>query len=346
MKILQWDEIADNFKECLVIGNGASIAVDPEKFTYQSLYNHAYEKKLITEQVDKLFKYFGNDFEYVLRMLMYATEVNRALKIKDLGTEKAYADTRMALIETVRNIHPEHKNITEHLPRIAKFIGHFKTVISLNYDLLIYWAILSDHRTGVTFKDCFISGDFDDDWERFREKLPGEKKVCLVFYPHGSLLFCTSIEGSESKISNEGGDDNLLENIIKAWESEEYIPLFVSEGTAERKLQRIEESRYLRTIYEDVLFDNVESVTVYGWSMTETDDHLLDAIAENPKLKRLAISVYTADSAHGEKCAVLTERIKKRANKNPVEIMFFDSLSENCWIHSNYVPVNKILKIL
>jgi hypothetical protein len=55
-------------------------------------------------------------------------------------------------------------------PPIGEFLRRFSTVVSLNYDLIVYWAILvSNNKLGTWFKDCFVNGQFDHDWERFRD---------------------------------------------------------------------------------------------------------------------------------------------------------------------------------
>lgn len=334
MKIHDWEDIADKFTDGLLLGNGGSIAVDT-KFNYPSLYEHALKLKQITEPVAKLFGYFGTDFEYVLRMLMYATAVNEALEIDDEFTEIAYVDTRRALIETVRDIHPKYEKVAENLPKIANFMGRFNTVVSLSYDLLVYWAMLCEHQTGITFKDCFNKGGFDDNWERFRELLPGQNKACLVFYPHGNLILSTGLSREENKISNEKEGRNLLENIIRKWEEEKDVPLFVSEGTKERKRQSIQVSYYLRIVYDEVLTDINESLVIFGCALADTDDHILEKIVGNG-LKRLAVSVWIKDADYQEKCAIIELKIKRIIGD--IEIYFFDSESKNCWIHSDYNP--------
>ena len=52
-----------------------------------------------------------------------------------------------------------------------QFLRGFDTVISLNYDLLVYWTMTYglDIQDGHLFKDCFLgNGMFDDAWQRFR----------------------------------------------------------------------------------------------------------------------------------------------------------------------------------
>ena len=131
-EILPWSEISDQFGDNLLLGNGASIAVD-ERFRYRSLKEHAIENGLFSEDVQSLFDFFRtNDFELVLRIVWQSTNVNAALGIEDEKTEQAYRHVRDCLIDAVRDIHPEYGEVEDHLPAIASFMRCFKTIVSLN----------------------------------------------------------------------------------------------------------------------------------------------------------------------------------------------------------------------
>ncbi|WP_411182338.1 DUF4917 family protein [Nitrosomonas sp. Is37] len=62
-RIHYWNEISHNYRGTLLLGNGASRAVD-ERFDYASLVEHAFEHRLLTEDVKSLFRFFRTkDFE-------------------------------------------------------------------------------------------------------------------------------------------------------------------------------------------------------------------------------------------------------------------------------------------
>jgi hypothetical protein len=77
-------------------------------------------------------------FELILRIVWQASNVNRSLRIPDERTHAAYVSLRDCLIQTVRDIHPEHGRVSAYLPNIYQFLQNFKTVVSLNYDLVVY----------------------------------------------------------------------------------------------------------------------------------------------------------------------------------------------------------------
>ena len=93
-----WSSLAGKFKDALILGNGASIAIDP-RFSYFSLFESAAERGLITENIKRIFHHLETeDFELVLRMLWHAFHINKALKIEDNATSATYSELRTALV--------------------------------------------------------------------------------------------------------------------------------------------------------------------------------------------------------------------------------------------------------
>lgn len=141
-RILAWEEIAENYGDCLVLGNGSSIAISPT-FEYRSLLQAAKARGHISRSVDAVFREFQtSDFEYVLHILRTARRVNRSLNINDHATAQTYTRTQAALVRTVRDIHPSYDDVSPHFPSIAEFIRGFSLILSLNYDLILYWSFM------------------------------------------------------------------------------------------------------------------------------------------------------------------------------------------------------------
>ncbi len=144
--IHEWSDMAEDFRDTLVLGNGASIAIH-DHFQYPSLLQKARDEGLITKRLAAVFqKMKTEDFELALRYMSIAEFVNEALGIEDGETQEAYKDIRNALIRTVRKVHPEHEPIKHHLKPAYQFMTRFRTVLSLNYDLLVYWAMMLGTR--------------------------------------------------------------------------------------------------------------------------------------------------------------------------------------------------------
>ncbi|MDC4936978.1 DUF4917 family protein [Acinetobacter baumannii] len=337
----------------LLIGNGASVALDP-KFSYTSLKEYAEENEELDEDILKLFREFDtNDFEYILRLVWHASIINSKLKIQDERTQKAYENIRNALIQSVRAIHSEYDQIIGSLPNLYAFTKNFKTIISLNYDLILYWIMMhgNDKRDGHRFKDCFISNTFHDDWTKFRSPIGREIDITLVFYPHGNLSLARDIYDEEYKISTNGS--NLLESILSTWRRGKAVPLFISEGTAEKKLKSILSSGYLQTVYDEVLpsiFSTESSgnnLVIYGWALGEHDTHILKRILcgrnrgllTNNSINKIAVSLYKPTQ---DDCFRIEQIIKKSLDVNELklELYFFNSASSGCWNNPTTPPEN------
>lgn len=328
-EIMPWDAISQNYGNTILLGNGASMAVSP-RFSYPSLLQRAADRGLLPRDAQQLFQFFGTqDFELILRVVWQAYNVNRSLGIHDQRTHVAYANVRDCLIQTVRDIHPEYHTVSDFLPNIYGFLRGFQTVISLNYDLVVYWTMT--YGLGVpdrhTFKDCFVGGTFSDDWQRFREPIYGDNSTTLVMHPHGHLALCRNRIEQESKI-HARDSAGLLETILWHWQGEQVVPLFVSEGTWQQKVASIQNSYYLSTVYREVLTEPKDNLVIYGWGFGEQDLHLLQRM-QGAGLRRVAVSVRRDDQVY---CNRVFQTIQGILGWQ-IQVEFFDRESPGCWIH-------------
>ncbi|MFC2001085.1 DUF4917 family protein [Chloroflexota bacterium] len=167
MKLDDWSKLKKRFKNNLLLGNGASIAID-SRLSYRSLYEQVCESGKLNDELLNMFEHYKmTNFEYILKLLLEASQVNEVLNIEDYKTKKYYCELRDALISTIRDIHPAYTSVKHLLIPIAKFLANFTTVLSLNYDLLVYWSILVGNEEGKCqwFKDCFVHGEFEKDFD-------------------------------------------------------------------------------------------------------------------------------------------------------------------------------------
>jgi hypothetical protein len=326
--ILKWADISGDFSNSIILGNGASISID-ESFKYSSLKEHAVANGLLTESVQALFTFFEtDDFELILRLVWHANKVNSALEIKDESTKVAYEHVRDCLIQAVQSIHPLYNEVEEQFPHIENFLSSFKTILSLNYDLTLYWVVMYANRSknGHSFKDCIIHGDFDEDWPRFRQSISGwDRRISLVFYPHGSLVLARNVVEREIKLDSCRHGD-LLSSILSSWESGNCVPLFVSEGTSAQKISAIQNSHYLNTVYREVIPSLNESLVIYGWGLGEHDLHILKRL-KSSEVTTVAISVFGNDQAY---CNRAQQMIKDHVS-HAIDVVFFDAQSPGCW---------------
>lgn len=335
-EIRLWSEIKERFDGgALLLGNGASRAIH-EGFGYPSLRQAAEDKGHVTPEVADIFRAFGtDDFELVLRRLWEATLVNKALGIEPGRVELAYQQVRGALIATVRDVHIRHEDAKRHFAPMFQFMKGFDAIFSLNYDLLVYWAMMASRdELGNWFKDCFQRhGVFSENWETLRQPYRADGAT-LVFYPHGSLLTARRDDYTEGKLTlPHKGEATLLGRILELWETGSVSPLFVSEGTAERKRKSIANSNYLSRVFREVLPNSGESLVIYGWAISEQDEHILAQLRRpGSTLRRVAISVYGGCQASAQRAedALMAVGVK--------EVLFFDAESPGCWIHPKEHP--------
>ena len=331
--IKDWAEIKDNYENGnLIIGNGASVALH-QKFRFDSLKEEAEKLRLFNEDISKLFIEFDtSDFELILRLVWHAKLINKHLGIVDQKLDSAYENIKQALIKVVKEVHCEHSDIADQLPQLYQFTKQFRTVVSLNYDLILYWILMYGNRNedGHRFKDCFQgSGLFRNNWQDLRNPIRKEKEVTLSLYQHGNLSIFRDAKNTETKVQR-GDFEDLLEVITSQWEDNK-IPLFVAEGTGTKKLESIKSSSYLSTIFYEVLPDLITqkaNLVIYGWSLGKQESHLVKQIFKNKQSGKVAISIFQNNQ---EECHRIYRLIKNEKVAPNIEIEFFDSQSSGCW---------------
>jgi hypothetical protein len=326
--IYSWDQLKPFYNGSILVGNGASIAIS-DNFKYENFYEFAINNIDVNNEIKAVFDYFEtHDFELVLRKLSQAYNVNQIFKITDNDKiNQSYEVIQQALISTVQTVHPEHAEIVKNLDSLYEFIKPFKRIISLNYDLLIYWAVMhgNDKQVDYKIKDCFNGIYFDHEWSKYEDTIYYEKYSQLVFYLHGNLALAQDVNGIESKIKS---GNYLLDTIVEKWENG-YTPLFVSEGTEEQKKQAIARSPYLNTVFSSVLTTlPSDNLTIYGFGFNKQDLYILEQIAKSNKIKRVAVSVYNNNQDY---CLEVKKILKNKLNIKDKNIQFFSSASVGEW---------------
>jgi hypothetical protein len=331
MNLTPWSEIENDYADALLLGNGASIAV-ADSLHYNSLYEAARDEGFLTDPVTAIFEYFDTtDFEFVLRMVANAHMVNDHLGVEEDATAETYDTIKTALIETVRQIHPEHDEITASMTPISNFLSRFDTVFSLNYDLIVYWAMMHGNSMarGHRFKDCFMGEAFNENYDFLRQPHGDLEFATLVFYPHGNLALVSDLYGTETKI--KAGFTDLITEIAQSWTLGQTTPLFVSEGDHRGKLQAIRRNNYLNAVYRE-LSRTPESLVVYGWAGAAQDRHILSAIGRS-NVSRVAVAVYTGTDDWEHQCYMTSRRIRSALGITSSDIVFFDSADEGVWLN-------------
>jgi hypothetical protein len=175
--------------------------------------------------------------------------------------------------------------------------------------------MLGNRELGSWFKDCFNAERKFGQWRN--------KQGTLFFYPHGNLVLRRSGFSTAKKIVT-GNSEHLLDSILDEWIENDLAPAFVCEGTKESKEQSISSCDYLEKVFYEVLPNLEENIVIYGWSMAEQDEHLLEQISKSQP-KKIAVSIYNNNE-------VLMGQVEKQLTDIGVdEIIFFDSQSSGAW---------------
>ena len=323
----------------LLLGNGFSRACRNELFAYDALFERA--KGQLSSTLLNAFTALGTtDFEQVMRALKQAE-----LLVKTYSSDnqnlirrlKSDADSlRTSLANVIASNHPERSSdIPDGQFRSCRaFLSNFKNIYTLNYDLLLYWALLKDDVDELTLT-C-------DDGFRHPEDGPLEYVVWdlsdpgqqNVFYMHGALhVFDAGSEVQKYTWSNTG--IALIDQIREALETSRY-PIFVSEGTSQSKLERVMHSSYLIRGYRS-LSQIGGSLFIFGHSLQLNDEHVLKCI-EDCKVTNVYVSIFgDPDSPDNQRIINRAQAFKantmksRRRKREEREVRFYDAASAGVW---------------
>jgi Domain of unknown function (DUF4917) len=195
------DKASGYSKRHLLLGNGFSIACEPKIFTYGSLFERA--KPDMSEELVRVFEWLGTtDFEEVIRALRRASQILPIYLDTSDTASRMNADAESlkgALVKAIARQHPARPNLiadrryTACRDFLAKFIGKAAAgkVYTLNYDLLLYWALMHepdlDDGLGLDPDDGFRKDP--DDWDADYVMWHGESHANSqnVHYLHGAM---------------------------------------------------------------------------------------------------------------------------------------------------------------
>lgn len=338
MALLTFSEALTAAQACnrkhLMLGNGFSIACRPHIFAYGKLFEQADFSK-ISPTAKYAFTALGTqDFEKVIKALRDASAITTAYGGPPSLAAALAEDAdglRELLVQTIAATHPAWPGdlSEDEYQSCRKFLNHFDTVYTLNYDLLLYWVQMhTEEGVKPESDDGFRKPEEDFDsayvvWE------PGQSHDQNMWFLHGALhIFDAGIEIQKYTWLNTGV--RLIDQIRNAL-NKNYFPLFVSEGTSAEKYERIRHNDYLAKAYRS--FSSIQgALFIYGHSLAENDDHYLRCINKG-KLSQLYVGLY--GDANSDTNKFIVRRAAQLANgrraKNPLYVRYFDAASANVW---------------
>mgnify|MGYP001762316175 FL=1 len=176
-----------------LLGNGFSIACRPDIFLYGKLYERANFSNL-SPYAKKAFEALSTqDFERVIKALRDAKEIIKVYRGSDNSLiEQLQMDAdglRELLVQTIAACHPAWPGeIEEHEYTACRaFISNFKTVYTLNYDLLLYWAQMHTKEDEDPTSDDGFRKPEDDLESSYVTWEPWNSKKQNMWFLHGAL---------------------------------------------------------------------------------------------------------------------------------------------------------------
>jgi hypothetical protein len=238
---------------------------------------------------------------------------------------------REALVHAIRATHPAHReDIQDVIPSCIAFLSLFDEVFTVNYDLLLYWACLSDE---ARLPDGFGLG-------REHKGFLGPFKTnahCRVYNLHGGLHLFRNAEDVDKRLAGAAG---VIDAISRTITVSKRFPIYVGEGASPAKMSRIKANGYLSHCY-DKLCESTGSFFVFGHSADQNDAHIYQALF-NSGIKHLYFCIYKPTADKVKAVSGELARYKARAGSE-IEITFVDSESAHVWdrpsTSSDLVPV-------
>lgn len=340
VKLLTFDKAlkqAEGGKRHILLGNGFSRACRDDLFAYDALFAQA--KSKLSDSAKQAFDALGTtDFESVMRTLKQAADLLKVYAPKRPKLAKRLRDDveklRDALAHAIASSHPTRPNKIKdrEFKACRSFLRHFINIYTLNYDLLLYWAMMHNDVDDlpVTCNDGFHQPE--DGPEEYVVWDVSDVGSQNVFYMHGALhVFDAGAEVQKYTWCNTG--IALVDQIRKALRENRY-PIYVAEGSSESKMQRIQHSAFLSRGYRSLPAVS-GSLFVYGHSLAPNDEHVLRLI-EKGKVTAVYVSIYgNPKSKDNQRVIARAEAFREgRENsrrRNSLDVHFFNAASANVW---------------
>lgn len=330
--LADWTELEDERAwPTLLLGNGASMNIWSQ-FGYRSLYevvDQLPSPRGLRPRDVRVFEQFDTtNFEQVLGSLLIATTVGAGLGFR--GREMArmarsYERVRRALADAVREKHVEWLTLNDAgvLASVRETLTDYRHVFTTNYDLILYWSLMTENGRGFT--DFFFASDEDGDVEFDIANTDVWQDRRPVYYLHGGLHLYRSADGGTKKRSR-----TTLSNLLSRFDSARTagsVPLIVSEGRSREKLRAIRRSDYLTFCFER-LSTVSGNVVIFGHSLSRYDAHIVAALrvasdraGDGPARMRIAVSMCPG----GSDVAIDARRATLQAKFPQARVTLFDA---------------------
>ncbi len=238
------------------------------------------------------------------------------------------------LIQAIAESHLDHPGDVDDDRKASavQFLLPYHSVFTTNYDLLLYWITMFAGDP-PPFEDGFRSDEDNPEAEYlvFSKRLGDTRGV---LYLHGALHLY--LRGGELRKHSWLRSGRRLTELIREGLEEGDYPLFVAEGTADKKMGQIQGNGYLWYSL-DKLRTIQSPLVIFGHSLGASDGHILDTVARNRKLPAIYVGLHgNPDSISSRSTRAAAQRLadlraQLPGRPRPLEVKFFDSDSAHVW---------------
>lgn len=342
-------------KRHALLGNGFSRAFDNELFAYKSLAqaadfgDYSTHLQLLFDAIQ------SRDFEYAANILDNAAVCVDPFTqdLHDPHPDKqtlqgAASRLRTELGRAILLNHPIASTIVSEAQSrsCAGFIRAFSSIFTTNYDLLLYWVLmqrrgdLRKNKYQSLFRDGFGWGLLDPSVVLWPSHNSGQQNV---FYIHGALHLFKHQHGVE-KLKYAKGQHTVKQAIADRVDAGS-LPIIVSEGAANSKLDRVLSNPYLAFCYQKLL-SLTGSLITYGFGFNANDSHIRHAIVMShvtelwigchcTSVDQIPAGLVAAGATMEEQRKSLSRNAGKHMRKNmkPIElrVQYYSTTEINPW---------------
>ena len=317
----------------LLLGNGFSRAWRDDIFAYTALFERADFGNLSPSARQAFDRLGTTDFEVVMRTLRDAAQLIPiyAPDRPDIAAQlqEDANGLREVLVRAIAENHPEYpaEIAREAFAACRQFLSLFDKIYTLNYDLLLYWALMQNEIPPLVRSDDGFRTP-EDGQQEYVTWEPGRHGQ-NVYYLHGALhIFDGGIEVQKYTWMNTG--IRLIDQIREALNNNIY-PIFVAEGESRQKYERIRHSDLLSKAYRS--FQEIgNALFVYGHAMAPNDNHIVRLIGQG-KLRQLFVGIYGDEMSTDNQLIwrKVEELQAMRPAHRPLEAVYFDARTARVW---------------
>ena len=340
IELLTFDQAvaqSEGGKRHVLLGNGFSRACRDDLFAYDALFAQAQDN--LSDSAKRAFEALETtDFEAVMRALKQAVNLvevyaPRSPKLARRLAADA-AKLREVLAQAIASSHPDRPNDIRpaEFSACRTFLSHFNNIYTLNYDLLLYWALMQSEVDDQTINCNDGFHEPEDGPEEYVVWEVGDVGSQNVFYLHGALhVFDAGAEVQKYTWCNTG--IALVDQIRKALAENRY-PIYVAEGSSGSKMQRIQHSAFLSRGFRS--FASISgSLFIFGHALADNDEHALRLI-ERGTVRSVYVSIYgdpknTDNRRIIDRAEQFRDGRKKSRRRNKLDVKFLDAASAEVW---------------